>query len=129
MIRAIHAGFEYSLRFVRLDGGVFAVKGSDGDAFESIFVNELLVGIGETFDVELPLDQDTIILRFVFFKLPYRHISNSNSMTTLKSNLRTQLMVKCIGKECREVGHVPYVDTILKKNEKNEGTTINSQSS
>ena len=68
MIRAIHAGFEYSLRFVRLDGGVFAVKGSDGDAFESIFVNELLVGIGETFDVELPLDQDTIILRFVFFQ-------------------------------------------------------------
>ena len=41
------------------------MKGSDGDSFEPVFVNELLIGIGESFDIELPIDEDTIILRFV----------------------------------------------------------------
>ena len=63
LIRAIHAGFEYQIRFVRLDGGFFAVVGSDGDSFDAIVVNELLIGIGESYDIELPLDDKTIILR------------------------------------------------------------------
>ena len=41
----------------------FAVVGSDGDSFDAVVVNELLIGIGESYDIELPLDDKTIILR------------------------------------------------------------------
>ena len=37
--------------------------GSDGDSFDAVVVNELLIGIGESYDIELPLDDKTIILR------------------------------------------------------------------
>ena len=51
------------MRIVRLDGGFFAVAGSDGDSFDAVVVNELLIGIGESYDIELPLDDESIILR------------------------------------------------------------------
>ena len=52
------------------------MKGSDGDSFEPVFVNELLIGIGESFDIELPMDEDTIILRFVIISIGLNSANN-----------------------------------------------------
>lgn len=90
-LRAIHAGFEFQLRFFRLDGGSMWVTGSDGDDFQPIEISEIIIGIGETFDLDLMLesfDEEVI--------------------------LRTQLMARCQGLQCDKI-HIPYVDTYVRK--------------
>lgn len=64
-LRAIHAGFEFQLRFFRLDGGSMWVTGSDGDDFQPIEISEVILGIGETFDLDLMMDSfdDQVIVR------------------------------------------------------------------
>ena len=52
----VHAGFEFPARFYRKDFGDFEVVGTDGQAIEPFTVQQLVLGVGETFEIRLPLD-------------------------------------------------------------------------
>ena len=52
----IHAGFEFPARFFRMDFGPFEVVETDGQAIEPFLTNQLILGIGETFIIKVPLD-------------------------------------------------------------------------
>ena len=51
----VHGGFEFPIRVYRHDRKVFTVVETDGGAVEPVEVNEIIVGIGETFVVDVPV--------------------------------------------------------------------------
>ena len=92
LLRLIHAGFEYQIVVFRVDGGHmiaqgrdsqfcqrlrrffvqieivfwFLIQGSDGGQFEDIEVTEIILGVGESYDVVINLPRgtfDPIIVR------------------------------------------------------------------
>ena len=92
LVRLIHAGFEYQIVVFRVDGGHmiaqgkdsqfrptlrrflfrlksffwFLIQGSDGGQFEDIEVTEIILGVGESYDVVINLPRgtfDPIIVR------------------------------------------------------------------
>ena len=52
----VHAGFEFPARFFRKDFGNFEVVETDGQAIEPVTVQQLILGVGETFEIRVPLD-------------------------------------------------------------------------
>ena len=64
VLNTIHAGFEFQIKIFRLDGKSFNAIGSDGISFMTEKINELIIGTGETFDLELNIEEDKIDLRF-----------------------------------------------------------------
>lgn len=55
-INIVHAGFEFPVRFFRTDFGDFEVIETDGQAIEPFKVQQLVLGVGETFVVKITID-------------------------------------------------------------------------
>ena len=62
LVHLIHAGFEFPIRFYRHDRQRLEVVETDGGAIERIQVDDLIVGIGETFVVKVPVTWEGEIL-------------------------------------------------------------------
>ena len=62
LVHLIHAGFEFPIRFYRHDRQRLEVVETDGGAIEKIQVDDLIVGIGETFVVKVPVTWEGEIL-------------------------------------------------------------------
>jgi len=74
------------VRFFRLDGKSLTITGTDGGNLMPIEVTELIIGIGETYDLEMSLPDD---------------LSDFN--------IRIQLLAQCRGMKC-DPYNIPFVD-------------------
>lgn len=92
VVHLIHAGFEFPLRFYRHDREKLVVLETDGGAVEPEQVDDVIVGVGETFVIKLPVTWENDLL------------------------LRTELLVECKGYQCHRAD-VPFFDTKLSVNE------------
>ena len=102
----------------------FRNKGSDGGQFEDIEVTEIILGVGESYDVKIILPDisedtayDPIIVRLVtsHAQLGLRRTTGIDYKMIIMKYFRSQLMVRCEGKDdCRKI-HVPYVDTHVQR--------------
>ena len=73
-VRTIHAGLEFPIRMFRLDGKSITVGGTDGADILPIEVTELIVGIGETFDVHLEILQSVKVFHLILTVIMTRFI-------------------------------------------------------
>ena len=88
LVHLIHAGFEFPLRFFRHDRERVEVIESDGGRIEPEQVDAVIVGVGETYVIKLPVTWEGDLF------------------------LRVELLVECKGYECLDV-QVPFFDIRL----------------
>jgi len=82
-LRMINTGFEMLSAVTRLDGKKFNVTATDGRDLEPMAGHVLVLGVGETYDINVPFskDQQTLFLRFW---LPVDHIGKTADNTPHK---------------------------------------------
>ena len=91
-LRMINTGFEMFSAVTRLDGQRFNVTASDGRDLEPMTGDVLILGVAETYDINLNLSQDQKSV-FLRFWLPFDHI----------------------GEASRKPAHQPFVDIEFKR--------------
>ena len=74
-VNLVHAGFEFPVRFFRMDFGDFEVIETDGQAIEPFKVQQLVLGVGETFVVKIIIDWEGNIFYTLFWKIDKRILS------------------------------------------------------
>ena len=94
-LNLIHGGFEFAVRIFRLDFGEMTVVETDGQPVEPTIVNEIILGIGETYVIRF--DTDSI---------------ESNEIFWDRLTVRAQIIGDCLGQDCRPVRPI-YADIFL----------------
>jgi FtsP/CotA-like multicopper oxidase with cupredoxin domain len=76
-LRMINTGFEMLSAVTRLDGRKFNITATDGRDLEPMTGDVLVLGVGETYDIMVPISQDQqgVILRFW---IPVDHIGKTD---------------------------------------------------